>query len=125
MFSRNEEANGGGIWEDGGEIIKKEKARNLIERIKMYRELALTAREAGAYVGGSAVTWWRHGDEEMVEWSERKGDQLYSIVDFYEREAVKATDQLYELIRSLDVSLDLPINWRDAALLGPPWLRLL
>ena len=93
---------------------------NLIERIKMYMELAFTARKAEVYFGGSAGTWWRHGDKKMVEWSERKGDQLYCIV-----EAVKVTDQFYELVRSSDVPMDLPINWRDTWLLGPPFLRLL
>ena len=40
--------------EDGGEIIRKEKAINIIEQIKMYKELAITAREAGRYFGRSA-----------------------------------------------------------------------
>ena len=91
----------------------------------MYKELALTAREAEAYFGGSAVTWWRHGDEEMVESSERKGDQLYNLLELYERETVKATSQLYEPISSSDVLLNLPINWGGAVLLGPSFLRLL
>ena len=71
------------------------------------------------------MTWWRHGDEEMVKWSERKGDQLYNMVELYEREAVKATHQLYELIRSSDVPSELPINWRDALMLEAPFLRFL
>ena len=65
--------NDGGIGEDGGDDIKKEKTTNLCERITMYTELAYKAREARAYFGGSAVTWWRHGDEEILGWSERKG----------------------------------------------------
>ena len=51
----------------------------------MYKELVLTAKEVGAYFGGSVVTWWRYGDEEMVEWGEKKGDQLFSLVELYER----------------------------------------
>ena len=43
-------------------LLKGKKAINIIERIKMYKELALTAREARAYFGGSEVTWLRHGD---------------------------------------------------------------
>ena len=23
--------------------------------------------------------WWRNGDEDLVEWSERKGTQLYNM----------------------------------------------
>ena len=63
--------NDDGIAEHGGEVIKKERMMNLLERTKMYKELASTAREAGLYFGGSAVPCWRHGDEEMVKWSER------------------------------------------------------
>ena len=91
----------------------------------MYKELALTTREAKAYFGGSAVTWWRYWGEEMVEWSERQGNQLYNLVELYEREAVKATDQLYELISSSGVPLDLPIDCGEAMLLKPPFLRFL
>ena len=91
----------------------------------MYKELDVIAREAGGYFERSAMTWWHHGDEEMMEWSERKGDHLYSMVELYEREAVKATDQLYELISSSDVLLDLSINWRCAVMLTPPFLRFL
>ena len=50
---------------------------------------------------------------------------MYNMMELYEREAVKATDQLYDLISSSDVPLDMPINWRDAAVLGPPFLRFL
>ena len=52
----------GGIGEEGRDIVKKEKAINLLERIKMYKELASASREAGADFGGSAATWWKHGN---------------------------------------------------------------
>ena len=61
----------------------------------------------------------------MLEWSKRKGDQLYNIFEFYEREAVKVTQQLYELIQSSDGLLEFPINWRDMVMLRTPFLRLL
>lgn len=61
----------------------------------------------------------------MIEWSERQGNQLNNLVELYDREAIKATDQLYELINFSDVPLELPINWRDVAMLGPPFLWFL
>ena len=53
----------------------------------------------------------------MVEWSERQRDQLYNVMELYEREAVNATDQSYELIKLSDAPLYLPINWNNAAFL--------
>ena len=41
------------------------------------------------------------------------------MVDFYEREAAEASNQLFEIISSLDVGLELPINWRSVVKLGP------
>lgn len=49
--------NDGGISKDGGDDNKKEKKKNLLERIKMHKELALKAMEATASFRGSAVTW--------------------------------------------------------------------
>ena len=57
-----------------------------------------------------------------MELSERQGYQLYNLVELYEREAVKATDQLYDLITS-GVPLDLPINCGKAVLLKPPFFE--
>ena len=55
------------LGEDGRGIIKKEKMINVLERTKICKEFAITAIEAEACFGGSLVTWWGHGDEEMVE----------------------------------------------------------
>ena len=57
LFSRIKMKDDCGIGEDGGEIMKRERAIILLERTEMCKELALTAREADAYFGGSAVTW--------------------------------------------------------------------
>ena len=40
------------------------------------------AREAGSHLGRSAVMWWRHGDEDMVEWNERKGDHMIKMAEY-------------------------------------------
>ena len=53
--------------------MKEEKAEFLIERINQYNGSAGTSKEARRYVERCAMTWWRIGDEEMGEWSERKG----------------------------------------------------
>ena len=45
----------------------------------------------------------------MVDWSKRKGYHLYDMVDFYERESAKASNQLYEIISSSDVGFEVPI----------------
>ena len=38
----------------------------------------------------------------MVEWNERKGDQMYKMVEFYEKEAAKASNELHNVIDSSD-----------------------
>ena len=83
------------------------------------------ARKVGEHFERSAVAWWCHGNGDVVEWSEWKGDYLYNAVELYEKEAIKSTDQLYELIKSLGVPLTLHSNWRDMEMLGPQFLRLL
>ena len=60
-----------------------------------------------------------------MEWSERKKDQLYSMVAPYEREVVKATHRFDEVIQSSNTMLELPINCRCMVMLGPPFLGLL
>ena len=64
-----------------------------------YEDLATTAKQAGGYVGRSATTWMCNRYGEIAKWGEQKSDQLYNMVDFYEREAAKASNQLYEIIR--------------------------
>ena len=49
-------------------------------------------------------------DEEMAKWSEQKSDKLYNMVDLYEREATKASNQLNEMISSTDVGFGVPTN---------------
>ena len=87
--------------------------------------MALTAREAGERFGRSAKMWWC--DEYEDWWSGVKGreDQSYNVAELYGREAIKATQQLYELIQPSDGTLELPINWRYIVMPGPPFLRLL
>ena len=47
---------------------------HFIELIKQYKELVLTARDAGKFLGRRAVTMWENGEEDLSGWSERRGD---------------------------------------------------
>lgn len=98
---------------------------HLIGIIEVHKEPLLIEREVGEHFGRSAVTWWCHGNDDMVERREQKGDFLYNMVVLRERETVKATDQLHKLIISLDVPFIPHINTRDLETLGPQFLRLL
>ena len=98
------------IGEDCKETEKREKAKILIEKTKQYRDLAKTAQEVGRYFEGSAIAWWRHGNEEMVDWSERKGDHLYNITEYYKEEAVKSSNQLYTIIGTSEIHLEARIK---------------
>ena len=60
-----------------------------------------------------------------MEWGVWKSDLLYDMVDFHEREATKASNQVYEIISSSNVALEGPINWRSSMKLGPPFLKFL
>ena len=65
---------GSEIFKDGGGIVKKEKAVNLTERKKMYKELAISAREAGRYLeeerqcGGAMEIkkWWSGANKRGI-----------------------------------------------------------
>ena len=49
---------------------KSKKAMQFIKLIKQYKEVALTARDAGKFLGRRAVTRWKNGEEDLSEWSE-------------------------------------------------------
>ena len=85
----------------------------------------LTSRDAGKFLGRRAVTMWENGEEDLSEWSERRGDGLYQSVDFYERGVIKLIRLLVELIETSDEPFTVNINWRDVVDLGPPFHRLL
>ena len=53
---------------------KSKKAMHFIELIKQCKELALTARDAGKFLGRRAVTMWENGEEDLSERSEQRGD---------------------------------------------------
>ena len=61
------------------------KAMHFISLTKQYQELALTARDAGEFLGRRAEITWEHGEGNLIERSERKGDALYQLADYYER----------------------------------------
>ena len=46
---------------------KSKKAMHSIKLIKQYKELALTARDAGKFLGRRAVTMWENGEEDLSE----------------------------------------------------------
>ena len=60
-----------------------------------------------------------------MEWGVRKSDLLYDMVDLHEREATKASNQLYGMISSSNVALEGPINWRSSVNLRPLFLKFL
>ena len=92
---------------------------HFIKLIKQYKELALTARDAGKFLGRRAVTMWESGEEDLSEWSERRGDGLYQLVDFYERGVIKLKRLLVELIETSGEPLTVNTNW------GTWWLLVL
>ena len=104
---------------------KSKKAMHFIELIKQYKELALTARDAGKFLGRRAVTMWENGEEDLSERSEHRGDGLYQLVDFYERGVIKSKRLLVELIETSDEPLTVDINWGDVVALPPPFHRIL
>ena len=53
---------------------------------------------------------WENGEEDLSEWSERRGDGLYQLVDFYERGVIKLKRLLVELIETSDEPLIVNIN---------------
>ena len=104
---------------------KQKKTMHFIKLIKQYKELALTARDARKFLGRRAVTMWENGEEDLSEWSERRGDGLYQLVDFYERGVIKLKRLLVELIETSDEPLTVDINWGNVAALPPPFHRIL
>ena len=104
---------------------KSKKAMHFIELIKQYKELALTARDAGKFLGRRAVTMWENGEEDLSERSEQRGDSLYQLVNFYEGGVIKLKRLLIELIETSDEPLTVNINWRDVVDLGPLFHRIL
>ena len=62
---------------------------NLIGLMKQYNELALTAREVARFLGRQAEVECNRGHEDLVEWNERKGDDIYRMIDQYEGEVIK------------------------------------
>ena len=49
---------------------------------------------------------WDNVEEDLCEWSERKGDNLYQLVNFYERGVIKLQRLLVELIETSDEPLN-------------------
>ena len=86
------------------------RAMRLIELIRQYRELALTARDAGEFLGRRAEVSWEQEEEDLVEWNEWKEDGLYQLVEFYEG-VIKLKRILQELTKTSDKPLALNINW--------------
>ena len=48
------------------------------------------------------MTWWRIGDEDIVECIERKGDHVFDMAEYFEKEVTKASRELHKIIGSLD-----------------------
>ena len=71
--------------EDGNEAVdvKSRKAMQLIELLKHYTRLALMARDTSEFLGRHAEISWSNGDEDSVDWNERKGDRMYYLSELY------------------------------------------
>ena len=93
--------------------------------IKQCRELALTPQDAGEFLRRRVEINYENGEEDLVEWIERKGGELYQLVELHEEGLVKLKNRLHELIQTSDGLLALHINWEDVAVLGPPFRRIL
>ena len=48
------------------------------------------AKEVGNHLGRNAMTWWRVGDEGIVEWCERKRDHICDIAEYHGKEVATA-----------------------------------
>ena len=81
--------NGEGAIGNGEMDAKSKKAMHSISLFKQYKELALTTRDAIKYLARRAEITLEHGEEELSGWSERKGDDLYQLINFYEKGAIK------------------------------------
>ena len=104
---------------------KSKKAMHFVKLIKQYKELALTARDAGNFLGRREVTMWENGEEDLSERSEQRGNNLYQLVDFYERGVIKLKRLLVDLIETSDEPLTVDINLGDVVALPPPFHRIL
>ena len=58
---------------------------HFISLIKQCQELTLIARDASDFLRRRAEIMWDCGQEDLSEWSERKGDVLYQLANYYER----------------------------------------
>ena len=56
------------------------------------------------------MTIWENDEEDLSEWSERRGDGLYQLVNFYKRGVIKLKRLFIELIEILDEPLTVDIN---------------
>ena len=101
------------------------KAVHCISLIKQCQELVLTMRDASEFLTRRGEITWEHGQEELSEWSERRGGDLYQLPNFYEKGVIKLKRLLKELIETSDQPLTLPINWEDVVVLPPPFHRIL
>lgn len=91
------------------EVTRKERPEFLIETINRCNNSARMAKEVGGHLARSPLTSWRNGDEDMVEWNERKGDRMYEMAEYYEKEAAKASRKLHTIIVSSDPIM---YSWR-------------
>ena len=81
---------------------KSKKAMHLIGLIKQCQELAFTKREATEFLRRRAEITWEHDQGNLSEWSERKGDVLYQLGNYYEKRVLNLKRLLKELIETSD-----------------------
>ena len=62
---------------------------------------------------------WEHGQGELSEWSERKGDNLYQLGNYYKKRVLNLKRLFKELIETSHQPLTFPINWEGVVVLPP------
>ena len=68
---------------------------------------------------------WERVEGDLSEWSERKGDVLYQLANYYEKRILNLKRLLKELIETSDQHLTLPINCEHVVVHSPPFHRIL
>ena len=106
----------GNVQMDGN----SKKAMDFICLIKQRQVLALTACDASGFLRRRADVTWYHGQEDLSEWCERKGDDLCQLANDYEKRVLNLKRLLKELIETSDQPLTSPINWEVVVVLPFP-----
>ena len=101
------------------------RAMHFIVLIKQYQELVSAMCDAGNFLGRRAEITQEHGEGDLSEWNERKGDVLYQLADYYEKTVLTVKCLLKKLIETSDKRLTMIINSEDVMVLHSPFQKIL